>query len=451
MLNDNRDKGGSSESNSWFEKTFGPQNEEKAKTPQNTTDFIMVDNPREPVRRKSLNSYETRSFYEDQGGGSMNDAMEKKQKRGTGKRFLLFIVVIMLAAASGFGGGIIAGHYGGDGISGNYQPVVINPSDEMGIGEAVAAKVIPSVVGISTTREQISQSWGGIYTQEIPEGVGTGFIVDEKGYILTNSHVVSDGKAKTITVQLTDGREEHGTVLWNDSSLDLAIIKIKAKDLIAAELGDSDTVKIGSYAAAIGNPLGLEFDRTVTQGGISGLNRTITVTSGGGFQGATMEGLIQTDAAINSGNSGGPLLNNKGQVIGINTAKASIGEGMGFAIPINVAKTIVEQVSKTGGFTKAYIGIKGADVENAAAYYRFSAKETLGVEAGAYILEVFPDSPAMLGGLAEGDIIVALDGKKIDGINQLTKMLFGYKPGDKVELTIVRNKTEIKVEIELAG
>ncbi|MGI6751723.1 MAG: S1C family serine protease [Anaerovoracaceae bacterium] len=404
--------------------------------------------------------YENRTWFErtfepKSGGNGSNQASDfhspKPQKGKIGKKILLFMGILVISLGAGFGGGILASDYTGGSSPANTQQVIINPADEIGIGEAVAAKVIPSVVGISTTREQIRQSWGGIYTQEIPQGVGTGFIVDEKGYILTNSHVVSDGQAKTITVQLTDGREEYGTVLWSDATLDLAIVKIKAQDLIAAELGDSDTVKIGSYAAAIGNPLGMEFDRTVTQGGISGLNRTITVASGNGFQGVTMEGLIQTDAAINSGNSGGPLLNNKGQVIGINTAKASIGEGMGFAIPINVAKTIVEQVSKTGTFSKAYIGIRGADVENAAAYYRFLPKETLGVETGAYVVEITPNSPAAAGGLAEGDVIVALDGKRIKGINHLTKMLYDYKPGDKVKLTIVRDKVELDVEIELAG
>ncbi len=146
-----------------------------------------------------------------------------------------------------------------------------------------------------------------------------------------------------------------GTVLWNDRSIDLAIVKIEASNLVAAELGDSEEVKIGAYAVAIGNPLGLAFDRSVTQGVISGLDRSITVSDGRSQ--LTMDGLMQTDASINSGNSGGPLLNSAGQVIGINSAKAQSGEGLGFAIPINTAKPIVDEI-KTKGEFKRLIGIR---------------------------------------------------------------------------------------------
>ena len=145
------------------------------------------------------------------------------------------------------------------------KEISINPDDDINTAEAIAVKVLPSVVGISTSTEVTYQSFFG-EQKGIQSGVGTGIIVDEKGYILTNSHVVSDGKAKEIIVQLTDGREVTGTVLWNDKSIDLAIVKIEAANLTAAELGDSEDVKIGSYAAAIGNPLGLAFDRSVTQG-----------------------------------------------------------------------------------------------------------------------------------------------------------------------------------------
>ncbi|MBR3719457.1 MAG: trypsin-like peptidase domain-containing protein, partial [Firmicutes bacterium] len=229
--------------------------------------------------------------------------------------------------------------------------ISINITDDMTIAEAIAAKTMPSVVGISTVATQTYNGFGGFggfwgfgggggtYDTTM---VGTGVIVDEAGYILTNSHVVNDGDTKSVTVSLYDGSDVDGTVLWNDSTLDLAVVKIEdTGDLVAADLGDSDTVNIGAYAAAIGNPLGLEFERSMSQGIISGLNRSIQVSDGS--KTTTMEGLMQTDATINSGNSGGPLFNSKGQVIGINTAKASSGEGMGFAIPINVAKPIVEQ------------------------------------------------------------------------------------------------------------
>ena len=167
-------------------------------------------------------------------------------------------------------------------------------------------------------------------------GVGTGIIVDSNGYILTNSHVISDGQAKTVNVLFSDGSTIDGEVYWYDSQLDLAIVKVNKTGLTAAELGDSDKVQIGDISIAIGNPYGLDLAGTVTQGIISGLDRTIETEQG------TMTGLLQTDASINSGNSGGPLLNQNGQVIGVNTAKASQGEGLGFAIPINTAKPIVE-------------------------------------------------------------------------------------------------------------
>ena len=258
--------------------------------------------------------------------------------------------------------------------------ISINITDDMTIAEAIAAKTMPSVVGISTVATQTYNGFGGFggfwgfgggggtYDTTM---VGTGVIVDESGYILTNSHVVNDGDTKSVTVSLYDGSDVDGTVLWNDSTLDLAVIKIEdTGDLVAADLGDSDTVNIGAYAAAIGNPLGLEFERSMSQGIISGLNRSIQVSDGS--KTTTMEGLMQTDATINSGNSGGPLFNSKGQVIGINTAKASSGEGMGFAIPINVAKPIVEQVKASGNYERPYIGISGISL-----HYKDAEKDRL--------------------------------------------------------------------------
>ena len=383
-------------------------------------------------------------------GGGGGEYKKGKQGMGAGKKIAICALGVVVAFGAGFGGAIAAISVtgGSTGITGSNQNVTITPADTVSTGEAVAAKVLPSVVGISTTKEVRSQTWMGTYVQEMPDGVGTGVIVDEKGYILTNSHVVSDGQAKNITVSLADGREVEGSVLWNDSTLDLAIVKIEAGGLEAAELGDSDTVRIGAYAAAIGNPLGLTFDRTVTQGGISGLNRTITVANNNGTT-TTMEGLIQTDAAINSGNSGGPLLNSEGQVIGINTARASAGEGMGFAIPINVAKTIVEEVRETGTYKKAYIGISGTDVETASVYYQFSPKEELGTETGAYIVQIYTNSPAAQVGIREGDVIIGLDDKEITSMSELTKELYNYKPGDQVRLTIMRDKKEIKLDVTL--
>lgn len=370
----------------------------------------------------------------------------KKEKKKTGRKVMAVILIVLLSAGAGFGGGIAAMYYG-QGYLGQVPAgsITINPSDRINTAEAIAVKVLPSVVGISTSTEVTYQSFFG-EQKGVQNGVGTGIIVDEKGYILTNSHVISDGTAKEIIVQLTDGREVAGTVLWNDRSIDLAIVKIDATNLVAAELGDSEEVKIGAYAVAIGNPLGLAFDRTVTQGVISGLDRSITVSDGRSQ--LTMDGLMQTDASINSGNSGGPLLNSAGQVIGINSAKAQSGEGLGFAIPINTAKPIVDEIKTKGEFKRSYIGIKGASVSD---YLQAYPDAKLGTETGVFIVQIYSDSPAAAAGLREGDIITGLEDKKINTMTQLISGLFKYRPGDTVKLSVIRDQREMNVTVTLTS
>lgn len=379
--------------------------------------------------------------------GEVLPVTKPKKKKGAGKlkKLVSLLLIIALSAGAGFGGGIAAMYYGQNLIpgAGITNEITIRPNEQIDTAEAVAAKVIPSVVGISITGERPSLTWYGQTVVKPTAGVGTGLIVDEKGYILTNSHVVDDGKAKTIVVQLYDGREVPGTVLWNDKSVDLAIVKIEADNLVAGELGNSDDVRVGAYAVAIGNPLGLAFDRSVTQGVISGLNRTIRATDG--QQQTTMEGLMQTDASINSGNSGGPLLNSKGQVIGINTAKAQ-AEGLGFAIPINTAKPIVEEIKTKGEFKRAYMGIRGISVADFLQRY---PDQNLGTKTGAYLAEVIADSPAAAAGLKEGDIILELEGVKIETAAQFAKELFKHRPGDTVQVTILRNFVKSTVDVTL--
>ncbi len=355
------------------------------------------------------------------------------KKGRNSRKVIAVILVVLLSAGAGFGGGMAALYFGPGLVGQVSQDISINPSDKINTAEAIAEKVLPSVVGISTSTEVTYQSFFGAQ-KGMQNGVGTGIIVDDKGYILTNSHVVSDGTAEKITVQLTDGREVPGKVLWNDRSIDLAIVKVDAPNLKAAELGDSETVKIGAYAAAIGNPLGLTFDRTITQGIISGLNRSITVTDGQNQ--VTMDGLIQTDASINAGNSGGPLLNSAGQVVGINSAKAQSAEGLGFAIPINTAKPIVDEIKAKGEFQRSYIGIKGISVAD---YLQVYPDAKLGTEKGVYVAQIYTDSPGLKAGLKEGDIIVGLEDKKVDTMTQLISDLFQYRPGDEVKLSVLRD------------
>lgn len=369
-----------------------------------------------------------------------------KKRKGRGQ-LVAIILIVVLAFGSGFGGGVAAMYFGQNWFNGTVgspvSDITINPNRQLDTAEAIAKKVIPSVVGISTKTEVIYESWVGRQSG-FSEGVGTGIIVDENGYILTNSHVVNDGKAQTIIVQLSDGREEKGSVLWSDSILDLAIVKIEASGLKAAVLGDSEQVNIGAYAVAIGNPLGMAFQRSVTQGIISGLDRSITV--GDGQNPVTMDGLMQTDASINSGNSGGPLLNSKGEIIGINSAKVQSAEGLGFAIPINTAKPIVEEVKDKGEFTRAYIGISGVSMDTFREYYPTVDK---GVDKGVFVSELTPGFGAEAAGVQKEDIIVAINGEKVDTMSRLNTKLIQYRPGDRVNLTIVRDKKEMEIEVTL--
>lgn len=311
---------------------------------------------------------------------------------------------------------------------------IVVSSEKTNVYQAVSEKAKPSVVGITTTTISSDNMFS---TPTESTGVGTGIIVDSNGYILTNSHVVSDGDAKTVSVLFNDGSTVDGQVYWYDSQLDLAIVKVNKTGLTAAELGDSDKVQIGDISVAIGNPYGLDLAGTVTQGIISGLDRTISTEE------TTMTGLIQTDASINSGNSGGPLLNSSGEVIGINTAKASEGEGLGFAIPINTAKPIVESIIKNGSYEKVTLGIKGIDASTYAKY----SNQQLSSEEGVYVSEVVSGSAAEKAGVKSGDIITKIDDTDLSVMSDLTKHLYNYTTGDKAEITVNRDGKEIKLDV----
>lgn len=320
----------------------------------------------------------------------------------------------------------------------NHQAITINTNDDVSTVAAVAKKAMSSVVGI-TTIETKELYWFG--QRDVP-GVGSGVIVDSNGYILTNSHVVANGNAKDIKVLFENGDKVQGTVLWNDATLDLAIVKVDVTGLPVADLGDSDYLEVGEIAIAIGNPLGLEFQRSVTSGIISGLHRSVQVD-----QLTVIDDLIQTDASINPGNSGGPLLNRKGEVIGINTAKMKSAEGLGFSIPINQAKAIVEEVIKKGSYETVLVGISGMSVEE----YEGRIGFKLPIDMGLVILQVQQNSPADKAGIYTGDIITKIDNVEINSISQLKKALYKYKQGDKANLSIIRNGSEKKIEIEFTA
>lgn len=317
--------------------------------------------------------------------------------------------------------------------SGTREEINITTSEDYTAVTAVAKKAMSSVVGITTIQVQREIFW----EREV-EGVGSGVIVSDDGYILTNSHVIGDGRAKRINVLFENGDKAEGEVLWFDPAIDLAVVKTNSKNLNAADLGDSDNLVVGELAVAIGNPLGLDFQRTVTSGVISGLHRSIRID-----QYNIIEDLVQTDASINPGNSGGPLLNNKGEVIGINTAKVQTGEGLGFSIPINLARPIVEEVIQKGEFTSVSIGIKPAEVE--------LVERQLGIELapekGIVVVEVVPNSPGQRAGLKAMDVITKIDSTEMDTVAGLRKTLYKYKKGDRANLTINREGKEMKIEI----
>jgi S1-C subfamily serine protease len=349
---------------------------------------------------------------------------------------LIIIVSIISAMVGSFITVFILGDKLSSKSNGNKQDIVVNEGTKSeNIYHAVTDKAMPSVVGITTTTIDTNNIFA---IPQQSQGVGTGFIVDSKGYILTNSHVVSDGKASDVNVLFNDGSTSKGKVLWNDPTIDLAIVKVDKTGLPVADLGNSDSVRTGDLAVAIGNPLGLEFQKSVTQGIISGLDRSIQTEQ------SNMTGLIQTDASINPGNSGGPLLNDKGEVIGINTAKASGAEGLGFAIPINTAKPIVEQIIKDGKFEKVTLGIKGIDVKT----FETTTGTDLAADEGVYIAEVVANTPAQKSGIQAGDVITKVGDTKITSMSDLNKALYKFSVGDKAKVEVNRGGKNITIDVK---
>lgn len=347
---------------------------------------------------------------------------------------LLFSVLSSMATAVKVKD-IVEAEYGRESQKTTSAKTTINVKGDENVENAVAKKAIPSVVGITT----VTQSNDIFNLNKYVQGVGSGVIVSSDGYILTNSHVVGNGNAKEMNVIFSNGEKTPGKLIWQDESLDLAVIKVEKTGLPVMDIGDSDKVSVGDKAIAIGNPLGLDLQSTLTSGYISGLNRTINMENG-----ASMDGLIQTDAAINGGNSGGALLNAKGELIGINTAKASGGEGIGFAIPINIAKTIVNEIKEKGNFDTVKLGIQGVDLK---IYEKYFQVET-GAENGAVVIKVEPTSPAGKAGLQANDIILKLGDKEVSGMNDIRKALINYRIGDEVELEILRNGKNEKVKLK---
>ena len=297
-----------------------------------------------------------------------------------------------------------------------------------------------SVVGISKFQNKSNSIFSN--NSGIELGTGTGIIISENGYILSNSHVTGE-KYSSCYVTLENGNTYDAKVVWSDVDLDLSISKINAYSLTAVKLGNSDNIKAGNSVFAIGNPIGFEFQRTVTSGIVSAVNRTIKLEEENSV--SYMTDLIQTDATINPGNSGGPLLLPDGQVIGINTVKITSAEGIGFAVPINVVKPIIENFINFGVFEEAFLGISAYD-SNVIPYLSSGSSN---FTSGIYVVELSPKGPASSSDLREGDIINSIDGISLSTMNDLKEYIYTKKPNDTVTLSISRGKISKEISIIL--
>ncbi len=298
------------------------------------------------------------------------------------------------------------------------EPVTIR---QQAAGEAesladMVARLSPSVVGIATR-------------QNGQQGIGSGVIVSADGYILTNHHVAAEGAE--VTLIFADGTKELASAVWSSQALDLAIVKAKGDSYPAAAMGSVEDVRVGEQVVAIGTPLALQFQHTVTGGIVSALNRTLQVPSGRST--AFMEQLIQTDVAINPGNSGGPLLNQRGEVIGIVTVRVEEAAGIGFAIPIDIARPIVEHFLADGSYVTPKMGAYLFDSE-IARYYDANSTMTTGL----YVIDVEPGSAAQSAGIQTGDILLRADGRECKTLLDLRYVLFSHRVGETLELEVQR-------------
>jgi len=360
-------------------------------------------------------------------GGAGSSKSKRRQRYGP----LVLVTIVLLLV----GGGLVwympgpqknAGHNLIDPTGLKTPNILFNVGDPnvQNPVVSIAQAVTPAVVGITNAQG------GGFLSRTGEEMTGSGVIFDStNGYIVTNNHVVQG--ASRILVTLADGRELSAELVGRDPYTDLAVLRIQAPNLVAANFGDSDQVNVGETAVAIGNPLGMKFARSVTVGVISGLNRQLTTDEGNAYQ------LIQTDAAINPGNSGGALVNDRGEIIGINSVKIAIAgfEGMGFAIPINQVQAVINTLVEEKQVVRPALGVRlvGEVTTESAAYYQ------LPVDYGV-VIEVHRSSPADKAGLLDMDIIVAVDDQVIRTAAELQAGISQHQVGDIVQVKLFRQK-----------
>ena len=319
------------------------------------------------------------------------------------------------------------------------EPLVQTDDDAMdAYSRAVitaAEKVSPSVVYIEVEQPIKSRKPNVPRMPQERRGSGSGFIFTPDGFILTNSHVVHG--AKKIEVTLSDGHKHLADLIGDDPDTDLAVIRINAPNLVPAQLGDAQKIRVGQLVVAIGNPYGFQY--SVTAGVVSALGRSLRAQSG-----RLMDAVIQTDAALNPGNSGGPLINSRGEVIGVNTAMILPAQGICFATSIDTAKFVASRLIRDGKVSRSYIGLAGQNVPLPRRIVRFY---NLAVESGIFVISFENESPARKGGLREGDIIIGCDDQPIAGIDDLHKLLTEERIGRKSLLTVVRGVDKLTIEV----
>jgi len=378
-----------------------------------------------------------------------------RQKQQTGKVPTILASILLIISVGFAGGWLGARSYNNVSSNGQQSAEQARKSagQESELISSIAEEVGPSVVSISVRSRGSAEPFFGNGLVE-QESAGTGFIISEDGYVITNRHVIPKSATK-VTVIMSDGTEYEGVEVIgrtkDSDSLDIAVLKISAGDTSfnPVELGDSNDMQVGDMVVAIGNALG-EFQNTVTSGIISGYGRNVQA-SGGDSGVESLINLFQTDAAINQGNSGGPLVNANGEVIGVNTAVAGDAENIGFAIPINDVQGIIKGVLETGQLQRPYLGVRYIQLDAAS-----SAELGIEQQSGAYIAEdapnepaIIPDSPADKAGLKTGDIITAVNNFKIDSKTSLASAITRFPVGDTVTVTFLRDGKEQKVEIKL--
>lgn len=378
-------------------------------------------------------------------GGAPVPPHAAQKKRGWGKRVAAGAAAVVFCGAVGFGGGYLGYTFAKGGSTG---PVIYQaPAASSGTGSAaggtantadalsvteIASKVGPSVVEV-TTEAVTTNAFFGQYVQS---GAGSGVIITEDGYIITNNHVVSG--ASQVTVRTSDGTEYPATVVGADSKTDIAVLKIEATGLTPAVVGDSDSLQVGEFTLAVGNPLG-ELGGTVTDGIISALDREVTVEN------QTMN-LLQTNAAVSPGNSGGGLFNERGELIGIVNAKSSgqNAEGLGFAIPVNTAIQVAEELINNGYVTgRPAMGVTVLSINDAQTAFQYGVNQ-----AGVYVQSVNEGGAADKAGLQPGDRFVSIDGTAVNSTSDITGIIGEHAVGDTIEVQVVRG-TQIVTALSL--